>query len=69
MKAIESEELGKDNITDFLTVEFLFNRLCGSFIRSKINGVTRYLFRLDETIAEFLNYLDKAVGKDNYLLF
>jgi hypothetical protein len=39
MKAIESEELGKDNITDFLTVSFLFNRLCGSFIRSKINGV------------------------------
>jgi hypothetical protein len=42
MKAIESEELGKD-ITDFLTVGFLFNRLCGSFIRSKINGFTRIL--------------------------
>jgi hypothetical protein len=23
---------------------------------------------LDQTIAEFLNYLDKTVGKDNYLL-
>ena len=25
--------------------------------------------RLDQTIADFLNYLDKTVGKDNYLLF
>jgi hypothetical protein len=25
--------------------------------------------RLDQTIAGFLNYLDKTVGKDNYLLF
>jgi arylsulfatase A-like enzyme len=23
--------------------------------------------RLDQTIADFLNYLDKTVGKDNYL--
>mgnify|MGYP006157203003 CR=1 FL=1 len=25
--------------------------------------------RLDETIADFLNFLDKKVGKDNYLIF
>jgi arylsulfatase A-like enzyme len=25
--------------------------------------------RLDQTIAEFLNYLDKTVGKDNYFIF
>jgi len=25
--------------------------------------------RLDQTIAEFLTYLDKTVGKGNYLLF
>jgi hypothetical protein len=41
MKAIEKEELGKDEITDFLTVSF--SRLCRAFIRTAIYGITGYV--------------------------
>jgi predicted AlkP superfamily pyrophosphatase or phosphodiesterase len=68
MKAIEKEELGKDEITDFLTVSFSSTDYVGHLGPRSMELQDTYL-RLDQTIADFLNYLDKTVGKDNYLLF
>jgi predicted AlkP superfamily pyrophosphatase or phosphodiesterase len=69
IKAIEKEALGKDDITDFLTVSFSSTDYIGhTFGPRSIEMQDTYL-RLDQTIAEFLNYLDKNVGKNNYLLF
>jgi predicted AlkP superfamily pyrophosphatase or phosphodiesterase len=69
MKAIEKEELGKDEITDFLTVSFSSTDYVGHLLGPRSMELQDTYLRLDQTIADFLNYLDKTVGKDNYLLF
>lgn len=69
MKAIEKEELGKDDITDFLTVSFSSPDYVGHILGPRSMELQDTYLRLDQTIAEFLTYLDKTVGKDNYLLF
>lgn len=68
-KAIEKEELGKDNITDFLTVSFSSTDYVGHLLGPRSMELQDTYLRLDQTIADFLQYLDKTVGKDNYLLF
>jgi predicted AlkP superfamily pyrophosphatase or phosphodiesterase len=68
-KAIEKEELGKDNITDFLTVSFSSTDYVGHILGPRSMELQDTYLRLDLTIADFLDYLDKTVGKDNYLLF
>lgn len=69
MKAIEKEELGKDNITDFLTVSFSSTDYVGHELGPRSMELQDTYLRLDQTIAEFLNYLDAHVGKGNYLVF
>ncbi|WP_456313393.1 alkaline phosphatase PafA [Pseudomonas shirazensis] len=69
MKAIEKEELGKDNITDFLTLSFSSTDYVGHLLGPRSMELQDTYLRLDQTIADFLAYLDKTVGKDNYLLF
>ena len=68
-KAIEKEALGKDNITDFLTVSFSSTDYVGHILGPRSMELQDTYLRLDLTIADFLDYLDKNVGKDNYLLF
>jgi predicted AlkP superfamily pyrophosphatase or phosphodiesterase len=69
MKAIEKEALGKDEITDFLTVSFSSTDYVGHILGPRSMELQDTYLRLDQTIADFLVYLDKTVGKDNYLLF
>lgn len=69
MKAIENEELGKDDITDFLTISFSSTDYVGHILGPRSIELQDTYLRLDATIATFLDYLDKTVGKDNYLLF
>lgn len=69
MKAIESESLGKDDITDFLTVSFSSTDYIGHICGPRSMEIQDTYLRLDLTIATFLDYLDKTVGKGNYLLF
>ncbi len=68
-KAIEKEALGKDEITDFLTVSFSSTDYVGHILGPRSIELQDTYLRLDETIADFLSYLDKTVGKGNYLLF
>ena len=69
MKAIEKEELGKDDITDFLTVSFSSTDYVGHTFGPRSMELQDTYLRLDKTMAQLLNYLDNTVGKDNYLLF
>ncbi len=69
MKAIESEALGKDEITDFLTVSFSSTDYVGHEFGPRSIELQDTYLRLDETLSTFLSYLDAKVGKDNYLLF
>lgn len=68
-KAIEKEELGKDDITDFLAISFSSTDYVGHILGPRSMELQDTYLRLDLTIADLLDYLDKTVGKDNYLLF
>lgn len=68
-RAIEKEALGKDEVTDFLAVSFSSTDYVGHILGPRSIELQDTYLRLDETIADFLNYLDKTVGKGNYLLF
>ena len=67
--AIDKEQLGKDNITDFLTVSFSSTDYVGHILGPRSMELQDTYLRLDLTISDFLAYLDKTVGKGNYLLF
>jgi hypothetical protein len=69
IRTIEKEELGKDNITDFLTISFSSTDYVGHILGPRSIELQDTYLRLDQTIADFLTYLDKTVGKDNYLFF
>lgn len=67
--AILSEDLGQDNITDFLAVSCSSTDYVGhGYGPNSIEAEDTYL-RLDKDLEEFLNYLDKKVGKGNYTIF
>lgn len=67
--AIEEEQLGSDRITDFLALSFSTPDYIGhSFGPNSIEIEDTYL-RLDKDLEDFLNYLDKRLGKNNYLVF
>ena len=68
-KAIEKESLGKDEITDFLTVSFSSTDYVGHGQGPRSMELQDTYLRLDLTIADFLTYLDTNVGAGNYLLF
>ena len=69
VKAIENEDLGKDEITDFLTISFSSTDYVGHQMGPRSMELQDTYLRLDLTLAKLLNYLDSNVGKDNYLLF
>ena len=69
IEALVGEQLGKDNITDFLAISFSSTDIIGH--KYGVNSVEledTYL-RLDKELAELLTALDTKVGEDNYLLF
>jgi predicted AlkP superfamily pyrophosphatase or phosphodiesterase len=53
MKAIEKEELGKDEITDFLTVSFSSTDYVGHLLGPRSMELQDTYLRLDQTIADF----------------
>ncbi|WP_293895881.1 alkaline phosphatase PafA [Flavobacterium sp.] len=67
--AIEKEALGKDDVTDFLAVSFSSTDYVGHILGPRSMELQDTYLRLDLTIADFLIYLDKTVGKGNYLVF
>jgi predicted AlkP superfamily pyrophosphatase or phosphodiesterase len=69
MAAIAGENLGQDNDTDFLTVSFSSTDYVGHILGPRSIELQDTYLRLDNTIADFITYLDKTVGKNNYLLF
>lgn len=67
--ALESEKLGADAVTDFLAVSLSSTDYVGhQFGPNSIEAEDTYL-RLDKDLAAFFSYLDKTVGKGNYLFF
>ncbi|MEY4628133.1 MAG: hypothetical protein RLZZ595_459, partial [Bacteroidota bacterium] len=66
---VEAEELGKDEVTDFLAISLSSPDYIGhSFGPNSVEIEDTYI-KLDKEIADFLTYLDKKVGKGQYLFF
>lgn len=67
--AITNEKLGAGKNTDFLAVSISSTDYMGhTFGPNSVEAEDTYL-RLDKDIADFLQYLDITLGKDNYLVF
>jgi predicted AlkP superfamily pyrophosphatase or phosphodiesterase len=67
--ALEGEQLGKRGTTDLLAVSFSSPDYIGHrFGPTSIELEDNYL-RLDREMEQFLNFLDKTYGKNEYLLF
>jgi predicted AlkP superfamily pyrophosphatase or phosphodiesterase len=68
-KAVSAENLGQGANTDFLAVSCSSTDYVGhQFGPNSIEAEDTFL-RLDKDLADFLTYLDKTVGKGNYLFF
>lgn len=67
--ALQGEGLGKDNITDLLAISLSSPDYAGhQFGPNSIEIEDMYL-RLDKELATFFQYLDKQVGKGQWLFF
>lgn len=67
--AVEGEDLGSNDATDFLGVSFSSTDYVGhQFGPHSIELQDTYL-RLDRNLADLLDYLDEQVGEGNYLVF
>ena len=69
MAAVKSEELGKDEITDFLTISFSSPDYVGhQFGTHAIETEDTYL-RLDQELAALISGIESYAGKGNVLFF
>lgn len=66
--AIESEQLGADDVTDLLTVSFSSNDLVGHSYGPYSQEVQDMTLRTDRTLAELFNYLDRKIGLDRVVI-
>jgi hypothetical protein len=67
--AVVAEQLGMDNITDFLAVSFSSPDYIGhTFGPNSVEAEDGYL-RLDKELGSLFNFLDAKVGKDQYTVF
>lgn len=66
---ITNESLGKDNIPDFLSVSFSALDIMGHTWGNFSNEIMDTYLRLDRNLADFISFLNKKIGKNNYLLF
>jgi predicted AlkP superfamily pyrophosphatase or phosphodiesterase len=67
--ALEGENLGTDEITDFLTVSFSSTDYIGHNFGVNSKEVQDAYMRLDKDLARLLKALDEKVGVGNYTLF
>ena len=69
MAAIKAENLGKDNITDVLTVSFSATDYVGHNFGVNSKEIEDTYIRLDKDLERFFKYLDATVGKGEYTVF
>ena len=69
IRAIDKEQLGKDAITDFLTVSFSSTDYVGHRFGANSKEIQDTYIRLDKEIERLLMYLDEEIGKREYTVF
>ena len=66
---ISNEKLGQNNVADFLAISISTTDYIGHWFGPNSVELEDTYLRLDKEIAGILDFLDKAEGKDNYVLF
>lgn len=66
--AIQAENLGQNNTTDFLCLSFSTPDYMGHAFGPQAIEIQDMYLRFDLELAKFLQHLDKTIGKDNYLI-
>lgn len=69
LAAIEGEDLGQDDVTDFLAVSFSSTDYVGHSFGPDSKELEDTYIRLDRDLNQMLVYLDEKVGSDEYTLF
>ena len=67
--ALYGEQLGKDEITDFLTISFSSPDIIGHAMGPQSVEIEDTYLRLDKNLKELFEELDKVVGAGKYLVF
>ncbi len=67
--AVEAESMGMDSITDFLAISLSSPDYIGHAFGPNAVEIEDNYIKLDKEFENFFNYLDKKVGKGNYLFF
>ena len=67
--AIEGEELGKDDVTDFLAISYSSPDIIGHAMGPNSVELEDVYLRLDKNIEDLLSELDKKVGVGRYVVF
>ncbi|HPG10434.1 MAG TPA: alkaline phosphatase family protein [Chitinophagaceae bacterium] len=67
--AIDAEDLGKDDITDFLAISFSSPDYIGHTFGPNSMEAEDGFLKLDKELGDFFNYLDKKIGNNNYTVF
>ncbi|WP_243388954.1 alkaline phosphatase PafA [Flavobacterium aurantiibacter] len=69
LAAIDAEQLGKDNHTDFLAISYSATDYVGHITGPRSIELQDTYVRLDASLEKLLKYLDEKVGKGQYLVF
>jgi len=67
--AVENEQLGRDEITDFLAVSFSSTDYIGHRFGVNAIEIEDTYLRLDKDLASLFTYLDTKIGKGTYTVF
>ena len=65
---IKGEEIGKDEITDFLSISFSSTDYVGHLFGPSSLEAEDNMLRLDKTLADLFAFIDKEVGLENTLI-
>lgn len=67
--AVDGEQMGKDDITDFLTISFSATDGLGHGVGPNAVEIQDMYIRLDRSLADLFKTLDSKVGQGNYTVF
>jgi len=69
IEAITSEQLGKDEVMDFLSVSYSSTDLVGHAFGIRSKEIEDTYARMDLELERLFSFLDEEVGEDQYLVF
>jgi predicted AlkP superfamily pyrophosphatase or phosphodiesterase len=69
IESLKNEQLGKGSESDFLCVSYSSTDIAGHTFGPYSIEIQDMYMRLDLDIARLISYLEKEIGKDNFILF